>query len=244
MPRRTRTSLDPDRPPAPPPPSAIARRRAAARQEGSAAYLERRREIVTAAARVFKEKGLQGANLGDVAAAAGADRASLYYYVESKEELFHEVVREAVEANLAEAVAIRDGGGTAPEKIRSLIRALMRSYDANYPIVYVYIQENLSRVPDEHAGWASTMRRVNKDYERVVIELVERGIEEGTIRPVASPWIVAYGLLGMLGWTNRWYTPDGRASADEIAETFADAVLLGIVVPAHGDEPAGLVEPA
>ena len=75
--------------------SGIARRRAAAREEANPSYLERRAEIVRAAARVFKAKGLQGANLGDIAVESGADRASLYYYVGSKEELFHEAVREA-----------------------------------------------------------------------------------------------------------------------------------------------------
>lgn len=87
--------------------SGIARRRAVAREEANPSYLERRAEIVRAAARVFKAKGLQGANLGDIAAESGADRASLYYYVGSKEELFHELVRGAVEANLARARDIR-----------------------------------------------------------------------------------------------------------------------------------------
>ena len=232
MPRRPGAQVPLDEAKEPAVPSAISRRRAAAREEGSAAYVERRREIVAAAARVFKEKGLQGSNLGDVAAAAGADRASLYYYVESKEELFHEVVREAVEANLAEARAIRDSEGTAPEKLRTLIQALMRSYAANYPMLFVYIQENLSHVPDQHAQWAASMRRINKDYERVVIDLLERGVQEGTIRPVAPAWIVAYGLLGMLGWTNRWFNPDDATmSADEIGAAFADTLLLGLEEP-------------
>lgn len=216
-----------------PPASGIARRRAAAKDEANPAYLERRREIVEAAARVFKAKGLQGTNLGDIAAESGADRASLYYYVGSKEELFHEVVRGAAEANLARAQAIRDGSGTAPEKLRALIESLMASYAENYPILYVYIQENLTHVPDKHARWASDMRQVNRDYERIVIELVEQGMQEGTVRSVAPAWIVAYGLMGMMGWTNRWFNPDeSPASAAEIATAFADTVLLGLVEPA------------
>ena len=48
------------------------------------------------------------------------DRASLYYYVGGKEELFHEVVGGAVAANADAAEAIRQGPGTAPEKLRTL----------------------------------------------------------------------------------------------------------------------------
>lgn len=228
MPKAADPERDPDGVTARPA-SGIARRRAAARDEANPAYLERRKEIVAAAARVFKSKGLQGSNLGDIAVEAGADRASLYYYVGSKEELFHEVVRETAEANLARAQAIRDSEGTAPEKLRALMESLMLSYAEHYPILYVYIQENLSHVPEKDQLWATDMRKVNRDYERIVIALVDQGKLEGSMRTAAPSWVVAYGIMGMLGWTNRWFNPDeSRASAQEIATAFADTVLLGL----------------
>ena len=209
--------------------SGISRRRAAARDEANPSYLQRRAEIVQAAARVFKAKGLQGTHLGDIAVESGADRASLYYSVGSKEELFHEVVRGAVEDNLARARAIRHGPGTAPDKLRELLESLMISYADHYPILYVFIQENLSHVPDKHATWARDMRRVNKDYEQIVVDLVTAGMADGTIRSTGKPWIVAYGLLGMVGWTSRWYDPDtASVSPQEVAAAFADSLLLGL----------------
>ena len=228
MPKAARGSA-PDERAAAAPASGIARRRSAAKDDSNPAYLERRREIVAAAARVFKAKGLQGTKLGDIATASGADRASLYYYVGSKEELFHEVVREAVQANLVRAEAIRDGQGTAPEKLRALITSLMASYGEHYPILYVYIQENLTHVPEEHRPWAEDMRQVNRSYERIVIGLVEQGVREGTLRDVGPAWVVAYGLMGMLGWTNRWFNPEeSPISAERIADAFADTFLLGL----------------
>ena len=209
--------------------SGISRRRQAARDDANPSYLQRRGEILQAAARVFKAKGLQGTNLGDIAVESGADRASLYYYVGSKEELFHEVVRGAVEANLARARAIQQGEGTAPDKLRELLASLMESYAEHYPILYVFIQENLSHVPDKHAAWARDMRRINKGYEQIVIDLVAEGMAAGTIRETGEPWIVAYGLLGMVGWTSRWYNPaTSTVSPEEIASAFADSILLGL----------------
>ncbi|KLL10622.1 MULTISPECIES: TetR/AcrR family transcriptional regulator [Protofrankia] len=217
------------------PSSGIARRREAARNEANPAYLQRRQEIVAAAARVFKAKGLQGANLADIAAESGADRASLYYYVGNKEELFHEVVREAVVANLTVAQGIRDGEGNAPDKLRRLIISLMESYEQQYPILYVFIQENLTHVPDKHAAWARDMRRINRDYESILIELMQQGIDEGSIRPVAPAWVMAYGIMGMVGWTNRWFNPDeSTISAAEIGSAYADSFLRGIEIPVRG----------
>src|SRR3712207_9593023 len=109
-------------------PSAIGRRRAAAQGENRAAYRERRQEIIAAAADLFKSRGFQGTSIGQIAEALDTDRATLYYYIGSKEELFDEVVTDAVRANVEVALTIRNGRGTAPEKLRSLVAALMESY--------------------------------------------------------------------------------------------------------------------
>ena len=211
------------------PASGIATRRSVARDGANPAYQERRQEILHAAARVFKAKGLAGANLGDVAAEAGADRASLYYYVGSKEELFHEVVREAVHANLAWAREFRASNAPAPEKLRQMIISVMKSYSDNYPILYVFVQEHLSRLPEKYGDWSREMRESNREFEKIFVEVIEEGMAQGTIRTVGSPVTVAYGVLGMLGWTYRWYNPaTATATAEEIGTTFADSVLLGL----------------
>lgn len=211
------------------PHSNIARRRAAARADGRSEYFERRQEIIHVAARIFKERGLRGTTLNHVAEAMGADRASLYYYVASKEELFQEIVAEAVKLNLATATAIRATELSAPEKLRQLIEQLMLSYAEFYPVLYVLIQENLNQVPPEQAPWAQEMKRVNREYERVVIDIVREGQNEGTLRDTAPPWLLAYGIIGTVAWTNRWFNPnDSRATADEIGTAFADVILDGI----------------
>jgi AcrR family transcriptional regulator len=212
--------------------SGIGRRRAAAQDEGGAAYQVRRAEIVTAAAQMFKRNGYRGTKLGDVAEALGMDRASLYYYVGSKEELFQEVVGGAVEANAATAEEIRDGPGTAPEKLRRLITALMVSYGENYPFLYVYIQEHLGAVTRDSSAWAREMRRHNKRYENAVVAIVQSGVDEGSLRIGTQPWVVAFGIIGMAAWSNRWFNPEECAvSAEEIGSAYAQALLGGLAVP-------------
>lgn len=211
------------------PASGIANRRAVARGGDNPAYRQRRAEILRAAARVFKSKGLAGANLGDIAAEAGSDRASLYYYVGSKEELFHEVVREAVEANIGWARKFRMSEDPAPQKLRQMIISVMQSYRDNYPILYVFVQENLTRMPEKYSEWSREMRRSNREFENIFIEVIEQGIEQGTIRDTGSPTTIAYGVLGMVGWTYRWFNPEtSQSTAEEIATTFADTVLYGL----------------
>jgi TetR/AcrR family transcriptional regulator, cholesterol catabolism regulator len=211
-------------------PSGIGRRRAAAQGENRTAYRERRQEIITVAADLFKAHGFRGTSIGQIADALDTDRATLYYYIGSKEELFDEVVTDAVRANVAVAESIRDGEGTAPEKLRTLLTSLMQSYAANYPFLYVYIQENLSHVGGTRAEWSREMRQLNKAYEDVVVTIIQSGIDEGSLRPVADAWVMAYGVIGMFGWTNRWFNPaTSPVDAATIGAAYADILLQGMV---------------
>ena len=66
--------------------SNISRRRRSAQSDGGADYVAKRTELLRIAARLFKEQGYQSTRLVDIAKEAGLDRATVYYYVGSKEE--------------------------------------------------------------------------------------------------------------------------------------------------------------
>lgn len=59
---------------------------------------DRRKEILTAAARLFAEKGFQATGVRDICRAAGANVAAVNYYFRSKEALYQEVFRYLFEA--------------------------------------------------------------------------------------------------------------------------------------------------
>lgn len=209
--------------------SEIGRRRSLALNKGSESYQERRREIAHVAADIFNKKGFRGTSLGAVAEALGTDRASLYYYIANKRELFDEVVREVSEANVATAEALLASSQPALEKLRTLVVELMTSYGQNYPLLYVYIRENLSHVESDRTEWSQYMRMVNRKYEEAIIAIVQEGLDDGTIRPLASARVLAFGVIGMIGWTNRWFVPDRSPdSAESIGAAYAEMAVAGL----------------
>ena len=213
------------------PVSAIAQRRMSAKTTTKANYHDRRGEIVSAAATLFKAKGYRGTTLADIAGAIGADRASLYYYISNKEELLDEVVTDVVMANLARAEDIRDSAADAPTKLRQLISELMISYSTNYPFLYVYLQENLAHVAKDREEWSKQMRAVNRRWEAAVEAIIVQGIGEGTLRAISEPRIMAYGVIGMVSWTNRWYNPaSSTIDAAAIGAAYAEMARGGMVV--------------
>jgi AcrR family transcriptional regulator len=208
--------------------SGIGRRRQAARTEGGADYKARREELVKVAAEVFQEKGYQASTLNDIAERMDTDRASLYYYVGSKQELFQEVVQEVLEANLREARRIKKEPLKPAEKLAGLVKTMMVSYEANYPFTYVYIQEDMSQVGNQDSEWARTMTSRTRSFEKIVKGFIEDGIAAKEFRADIPPELVANGLYGMLNWTHRWFQPGQGADANQVAEAFSSLLLEGL----------------
>lgn len=209
--------------------SGIGKRRSAAKEDATASYQKRRKEIAEAAVRVFNRRGFTGASISAVAAELDIDRASLYYYISSKEELFDEILREVIERNAAIATRILNSKVSPRRKLRDLIVALMASYGDSYPLIYIYIRENLSHVSDKRSAWSKHMRKLNREIENAIIAMIEEGYADKSFRNVGSPRVVAYGVLGVIGWTHRWFRPEkSDVNAEEIGRIYAEMILSGL----------------
>ena len=214
--------------------SGIGAKRSAIRDDENrpAKYDAKRQSIVDAAASVFNRDGYERASMSAIARELGIDRATLYYYFSSKEDLFDDVVGTIVEKNLKIIARIRDSKIKPPRKLRDLMMALMTSYDQHYPFFYIYIRENLSHVSDRRTEWSKRMRQINRETTEAVIAIVEQGFADGSLRRIGSAKVIAYGLFGIVGWTHRWYRPEtSEFSAQEIASTYADIFITGLEDP-------------
>lgn len=209
--------------------SDIAGRRALAKSAGDPDYERRRSELLKAAAKIFKEQGYRAANVQDIAHEVGIDRATFYYYASGKEELFHEIIRQAIEDNVAMVEAIRESADPPPHKLRTLIVGLMVSFERHYPYLYVYIQEDMTRITQDQTGWGRKMARLAKRFDEAVIAILESGLADGSFRLAGGDaHLAAYGVIGMCNWSHRWFRPGGRRSAETVGKAFAEMVLRGL----------------
>lgn len=211
--------------------SEIGRRRKAAKTDARASYQVRRQEIVNAAAQVFNRMGLKGASLSAVATELGVDRATLYYYFSSKEQLFDEIVGSVLEENERLARRIAESTISPSRKLRELIIAFMQSYANNYPLMFIYIREDLAHVSDKRSTWSENMRSLNRSIEQSFITIIKQGFDDGSLRQIGSAPTIAFGILGMLNWSHRWFRPDRSESAAEVGKVFAELAMAGLDTP-------------
>src|SRR5919204_2455259 len=100
----------------------------------------RRSELTRQAARLFAQKGYHGTSIGDLAAAMGVQKASLYAHIASKEDLLYETMREGADAFHAALDAI-DERLPATEKVRRALRAHLRIVAEQLDVATVFVQE-------------------------------------------------------------------------------------------------------
>jgi TetR/AcrR family transcriptional regulator, cholesterol catabolism regulator len=219
--------------------SSIGRRRSNARREATPGYSERRQRLLRAAAEVFKEKGFQAASINDIAELFGGDRASIYYYYASKHEIFIDLIRQAVEEVVLLAEGIATSGQRATVRLRDVFVKTLDAYERHYPYMYVYIQEDMRKVPGDGTSAGKELQDLGDRYERAVQQIIDEGVESGEFRASLDSQMMKFAIIGALNWSHRWHVPGGRLSGAEIGAAFTDLFLNGALAgPAGAGESA------
>ncbi len=190
----------------------------------SAPIRNRQQEIFDAAARIFHERGYEATSIQDVAEAVGILKGSLYYYIDSKEDLLFGVIEDAHQGSLGNLKRWQEMEGDALTKLRAFISGHVLHNIENRIKIGVFFQDFRSLSPERR----EVIVRERDQYDHFLRELIVQGQEEGVVAPEVDPKLTAFAILGMMNWTHQWYQPGGPAQPMEIANAFADLVLGGI----------------
>ena len=138
------------------------------------------RRIVATAEQVFAEQGLAGARMDEIARAAKVNKALLYYYFRSKEELFRFVL-ETLLSQLRAGVGARGAGEMSPGgRLAAVIDNFFDFVQAhpNYPRLIQRVL--MSRGPN--LEWI--VSEYYKPLHVQLVGLIEEGISAGEFRRV------------------------------------------------------------
>ena len=207
--------------------ASISSRRSFARKAGFEEYERRRKEIIARAASVFREKGFEAANLAEIARKAGMDRTSIYYYYKSKKELFRELVGEAYADSVVMAEEIAELDATPSSKVRLLIERLFEIYEARYPYLFIYIQEDMTTFASGKTAWNAKMRLLAKRFDQAIVKIVQAGLDDGSFYPEGDARLITAGIIGMCNWSHRWFEP-GKHDRSKITANFSNMILRGL----------------
>jgi len=182
---------------------------------------ERRSELARQAARLFAERGYHGTSIGDLAEALGVQKASLYTYIASKEELLFETMREGARAFHAGLDAIPEEL-PATEKLRLALRSHLRVVADQLDLATVFTREWRYLEGERRDEILAERRR----YEERFRTLLREGRDLGGLRTDLDEAAAALLVLSAANWAYTWLQP-GR-DTDELADRFFAIVLDGV----------------
>lgn len=178
----------------------------------------RRRAIEDVASDLFRAHGYAATSVRDIARALSIQGPSLYAHVTSKEDVLWAIVDRAASrfeaaADVAEERAARLRPGDPVEAVAAIARAHVDVITADVDEASVFVHEWRALGPERRS--AVLARR--DAYEARLRRHIAAGIAIGAFG-LTDPSIAATVVLSALNGVATWYDPNGRLTADRVAD--------------------------
>jgi AcrR family transcriptional regulator len=181
----------------------------------------RRSGILSAAARLFKDRGYAITTMDDLAAQIGLGKSSLYHYFRSKEEILAEIHEEFIELLIGHAEARSGRPASAAARLLGLIEDMV-TFSARYPG-----HARTFFVPSRElpAVVRATVEERREHYLQIVEQAIVDGLADGEFAGVA-PRMTARSIVGACSWVHDSALPPTQAA--DVAHALWHATVDGI----------------
>jgi AcrR family transcriptional regulator len=177
-----------------------------------------------AALMLFARHGYAAVSMRQIAAEVGVQAGALYLYTADKQSLLFDLMREHLEALLAEWAA-----SAAPAdpvaRLDQFARFHMRFHAARADAVFIAYMELRNLTPENFAVIEGLRRR----YEAALEGILRDGVAAGVFQ-VPDTRLAAMALIAMLNGVTTWFREGGRLSRAQVEDLHAAMVLNAVGV--------------
>jgi AcrR family transcriptional regulator len=177
--------------------------------------------LLAVVVRVFNERGYDGTSMEDLSRALGISKSSIYYHVDSKEDLLSLALDRALDGLFAVAAEVSASDRPAIDRLEQLVRGSVQVLADRLPYVTLLLRARGNTAVERRA----LARR--REFDQIVADLVAEAERDGDIRPDVDPAVTARLLFGLVNSLTEWYRADQRASG-EIADAVCAVAFDGL----------------
>ena len=169
---------------------------------------------------MFGDVGYGSATLEAIGDRVGLSKASLYYYVKSKEELLAQIMLNLLD-EIGERYSAEIDDTTDPA---TRLRALARSHAA---VVCAGPGGRLIAMHGDLRDRAASLANTNGRYRRLVTGPLGEGIAAGTFRPVDEE-VFSWTFMLALNNVTAFWRPGHPRTPEDIGEEIAGYLIAGL----------------
>ena len=183
---------------------------------------EMEHRILVAAASLFNRKGFAGATTRELAQSLGLQRASLYHYLDSKQDLLYALCVASMQIaarEFAEAVDAAPPEDRLRNAVKAHIEAMARDQD-----MHAVMMTELRSLDAERQVEVKKLRAV---YEGQVRDLLCAEQAAGRLRSDIDCKFLTLTLLNLVNWPIFWYRSSGPIEPGALGDLLTDLFLEG-----------------
>jgi len=149
-------------------------------------------------------------------------KGNLYYYFSNKEEILFACHEYSLQRLLGLLDEIEHTAVSADEKIRRLIVSFVHTILDELHGTALFL--DLEALSPAHL---KTIIVGRDRFDHGIRRILDEGIRTGMFAQTDAK-LLSFAILGAVNWIPRWYSPDGPATSQEIADRFADYLIAGL----------------
>jgi TetR/AcrR family transcriptional regulator, cholesterol catabolism regulator len=165
--------------------------------------LPTRDRLAAEAARMFAQRGYHGTSVGDLAAALGIRKSSLYAHISSKADLLAGIALAGAAAFHAALDALPDGAPPG-ERLELALRAHLAVVESQLDVATVWLQEWRYLTGEARDVFLRERHR----YEERIRNLFEAAVRSGELRRDLDVDDATLVFLSVANWAYTWLTPE------------------------------------
>lgn len=182
---------------------------------------ERREQLMSYAATRFAEQGYHRSSVSEIVSGLGVGKGVFYWYFDSKEQLFLEILKEAqTDLRRRQQQAIGDEEDPI-KRIELGLRASMAWAEAHRD------HNKLIQFAATEATFVTALQRGQDIAVADVVKHVKEAMAQGRIRDT-DPDILAHAMVGVVGHLTRVFIYDRGEPAEGVAEAAVAFCLDGL----------------
>lgn len=192
--------------------------------------VETEQAFITTATELFAAHGYNGTSIAELARTLGLTTASLYYHVDSKQELLLRVLESGMANFLNRLEAIANQDINARRRLRLAIENHLDFVLTNQTAVAVFLRERRFLEPPYREQYEKGVDR----YDQLFARLVEAAMQRGEVG-VSDATMARLAILGMINWITEWYRPDGTLSVTDVKNAMTELIMSRLLGFSDGE---------
>lgn len=182
--------------------------------------------LLSAATRLFAEKGFDRTSVQEIVAAAGVTKGAMYHYFGAKDDLLSEIYGRVLRLQTEQLEKVAATEAPVAERVHRAAVDVVVSTIENLDDTKIFLQSVHQLSPDRSKAVRAERRRYHERFR----SLIEEGRRAGVFRADQPADIVVDFFFGAVHHLGAWYRASGKLSARQVGEHYA-GLLLGALRP-------------